>query len=105
MRYYNITDIVDITQKGIIFRDNYFVDFNNCRSEWAKENNISGNETLCVAERYYCSNDKYFILYDTERIKISFTYKGLFKRRKANDAFEEFQVRLNRAGYTSYDRT
>lgn len=105
MKHYNITDVVEITPKGIIFGDNYFVDFNKCRFEWAKENNILESETSCIAERYDYSNDRYFILYDTERIKLSFTTKGLFKRRKASDKFVEFQVRLNGAGFTSYDRT
>lgn len=105
MKYYNITDIVEITPKGILFRDSYFVDFNKCRLEWAKENGISENETMCVADRHYSTNDSWFILYDTEKIKISFIYKGLFKKIKVSNKFGKFQMRLNQAGYTSYDKT
>lgn len=105
MRDYNITDVVEITQKGILFHDNYFIDFNKCRAEWAKKNNILESETVCVAERYNSSNEKYFILYHTENIKISFICKGLFKKKKAEHKFIEFQVKLNRVGYTSFDKT
>ena len=41
MKEYNYSDIVKVDKRGILFSDAEFMEFEDCRREWAKENNIS----------------------------------------------------------------
>lgn len=105
IREYNCFDIVNIDKNGILFMDETFVDFEECRYEWAKEHNISISETVCVASRVYEGELCYFVFYSNEKIKLLFNVSGFFRRRKGEKKFQELQVLLNRYGYTSYDMT
>ena len=103
MREYNYSDVVKVDKAGILFSDTNFIKFEDCRYEWAKENNISVADTVCVALRFPEGDERHFIFYATERIKLNIRFKGIFRRKKSRDKFSELQVMLNRYGYTSYD--
>lgn len=103
MKEYNYSDVVKIDKTGILFSDTKYMKFEKCRYEWAKENNISVADTVCVALRFSEKDEGYFIFYDTERIKLSFKFKGIFRCRRSREKFGEMQMTLNRYGYTSYD--
>ena len=38
MKEYNYSDIVKVDKRGILFSDAEFMEFEDCRREWAKEN-------------------------------------------------------------------
>lgn len=103
MKEYNYSDVVKIDKTGILFSDTKYMKFEKCRYEWAKENNISVADTVCAGLRFSEKNEGYFIFYDTERIKLSFKFKGIFRCRRSREKFGEMQMTLNRYGYTSYD--
>ena len=46
MKEYNYSDIVKVDKRGILFSDAEFMEFEDCRREWAKENNISVSTQL-----------------------------------------------------------
>lgn len=103
MKEYNYSDIVKVDKVGILFSDAKFMKFEDCRYEWAKENNISVADTVCVALRFPEGDERHFIFYANERIKLNFRFNGIFRHRKSRDKFSEMQVTLNCYGYTSYD--
>lgn len=103
MKEYNYLDIIKIDETGILFSDNVFVSFEECRYGWAEENNISKADTVCVASRFLDDKDRYFIFYSEERVKLLFRIKGIFKSKKSLHRFQEVQILLNRFGYSSYD--
>lgn len=105
MKEYYDTDIVEIKKDGILFFDNYFLEFNECKKEWSKRNNISESETTCVAERYGEKGKYYFIFFGKEDVKIEFKVKGLFIDKKRSEKFNLFQMELRKRGYTSFDMT
>lgn len=103
MKEYNYSDIVSFDKAGILFSDAEFVEFEECKCEWAKENNITVADTMCVALRFSEGDDRYFIFYSKEKVKLYFRFKGILKKKRSRDKFSEMQVLLNRYGYTSYD--
>ena len=103
MKEYNYWDIVQVDKMGILFSDGEFIEFEECKCEWARDNNIPVRETVCVASRFTEGDDRYYVFYSKEKIKLHFSFKGLFKKKKSRDKFTEFQVLLNRYGYTSFD--
>lgn len=103
MKKYNYSDIVEIDRSGILFSDDGFVKFEECKCEWAKEKNINVADTVCVALRFSEGDDRHFIFYSKEKVKLYFRFKGILKKKKSRDKFSEMQVLLNRYGYTSYD--
>jgi hypothetical protein len=103
MKEYNYSDIVKFDEKGILFSDSMYIEFEKCKYEWAKENNISVADTACVAQRFSEGNIRCFIFYSKEKIKLNFVFCGIFKHKKCRDKFCEMQILLNRYGYTSYD--
>jgi len=105
MKEYNYSEIAKVDDRGILFLDSTFIEFEECRSEWAKENNIPVSETVCVALRFQEVEERYFMFFSKERVKLNFKFNGFFKRKKSREKFSELQVALNRYGYTSYDRT
>lgn len=105
MREYSIKDIKKISNLGILFYDNYYIDFTECTKEWANKHFISINETNCVAIRGIENNTRYFIFCSKEKVRIIFDFKGLFKKRRNKEKFTELQVNLNRLGYTSFDES
>lgn len=103
MKEYNYSDIVKVDKMGILFSDAKFLKFEDCRHEWAKEKNISVEDTVCVALRFPEGDRRHFIFYTKERIKLNFRFNGIFKNKKSRDKFSEIQVSLNHYGYTFYD--
>ena len=103
MKEYNYSDIVKVDKRGILFSDAEFMEFEDCRREWAKENNISVTDTVCIALRFSEGDERHFIFYTKERIKLNFRFNGIFKHKKSRDKLSEMQVSLNHYGYTSYD--
>ena len=103
MKEYNYSDIVKIDKIGILFSDEGFVEFEECKCEWAKENGINVADTVCVALRFSEGDDRHFIFYCKKKVKLYFSFKGILKKKKSRDKFSEMQVLLNRYGYTSYD--
>lgn len=105
MKKYNYTDIISINSNGIIFNDSHEVQFDECRHQWAEENNIEYKDSVCIATRLYSKKDKYFIFYTKERTMLLFKFKGIFGRRKSKNKFIELQFKLNKYGFTSFDET
>lgn len=103
MKEYNYSDIVSFDEIGILFLDGVFVEFEECRNEWAYENNISANHTMCVASRFFERNEMWFIFYSKEKIKLKFIFKGILKNIKSRKKFKEVQMLLHKYGYTTYD--
>lgn len=105
MKEYNYLDIIKFDNEGILFSDNMFINFEECKSEWARENNIPVEKTVCVATRYSIGVGRYFVFYSREKVKLFFKFKGIMKRKKSVDKFEKVQELLNFYGYSSYDET
>ena len=63
MKEYNYSDIVKVDKRGILFSDAEFMEFEDCRREWAKENNISRLELTVMCPNSMEMRDiLYFIL-------------------------------------------
>lgn len=105
MKEYSYSDIAQVDIKGILFKDNRFIEFEECKYEWSKEQNISENDSVCVASRFCEGNECYFVFYSKERVKLVFNMKGLMKRKRNSDKLNEIRVLINRFGYSSYDMT
>lgn len=105
MKEYNYTDIVKLYNRGIEFYDGNYIKFEVCKYEWAKEKGISVDDTVCVAIRTQENNQRYFIFYSSEKIRINFNFDGLFKNRKSKEKYCEMQMMLEKFGYSSYDMT
>lgn len=103
MKEYNYLDIVRIDKNGILFSDKEFVEFEECKCEWAKENSIAVADTVCVGLRFSEGDDRHFIFYSKEKVKLYFSFKGILKKKKSRRKFSEMQMLLNSYGYTSYD--
>ena len=103
IKEYNYTNIVRLDKSGILFSDDEFVDFEECKCEWMKEKCITTSDTVCVALRFIEGNDRYFIFYSKERVKLYFRFKGILKNKRSRDKFNEMQVLLNSFWDTSYD--
>ena len=70
MKEYNYMDIVQVNKSGILFSDGVFIKFEECKYEWARENNIPVAETFCVALRFLEGGDRYFVFYSKEKVKL-----------------------------------
>ena len=100
---YSYSKIKKINNEGIIFSDGTKILFEECRRNWAEIKGVSINDTHCIAERNINASNPYFIFYSNNKIKIVFN-KTLFIRKYFNKKqFTNFQIRLNRLGYTSFD--
>lgn len=104
MKEYNYNQISEISSQGVLFTDGYFLSFEECRQNWAKRKGVSMNDTVCVAERSLDDSPNY-LFYTDDKIKLNFTSKGFFARKRVEKRFAEFNFLLNRLGYSSYDMT
>lgn len=103
VREYRFGDIVEISERGILFRDGYMLLFGECRDGWCAEYGLEKEESCCVAARDLLAGVPYFLFYCHDRVKILFDRKGLFCKRKNENDFHRLQVLLDWFGFSSYD--
>lgn len=99
-RKYNYHSIKQISKKGIMFHDDYFMDFELCRLNWAKKNNIAKDECFCVAERDVTAKPPYFLFYAEEEVMVSFK-KDFFSLWDKN--FHKLKFFIDEVGYSTFD--
>lgn len=105
MKEYSYKDIKEITEIGILFKDDFKLLFEECRNEWCIEHKIKKEDSHCVAERDCLAQIPYFLFYSKNRIKIIFDEKGIFYKKKNKDNFHDLQFILYKFGFSSYDMT
>lgn len=103
MKEYFYKDIQEITKEGILFKDGYKLQFEECRNEWCKINNIEANQSSCVAKRNIAVLEPYFLFHSKEQVIVLFWEKKLLKRRKIVKQFCNLQFTLKKLGFSSYD--
>ena len=103
MKEYSYKQIKRFDKSGIVFKDGFTIDFNECRVNWANSREISYIDTVCIADRCFSVNKPYFLFYTNERVKIIFM-KSIFPwDTRFKKKFLDIQIGLNRFGYSSYD--
>lgn len=101
VKKYNYCSINKIDKNGILFVDGYFIDFELCRVNWAKKNNILVDETHCVAERDITALSPYFKFYSNDdQVVVWFKKRIFFNWRKH---FQKLRVMIEEAGYKTFD--
>ncbi|MCM1494757.1 MAG: hypothetical protein NC089_03060 [Bacteroides sp.] len=101
---YNYSEVVELTDTGIEFRDGYILKFKTCIKDWAMARKIPESENACLGCRNIAALIPYFIFFqDKVLIKIYFQYGGIFGKKRAERAFLKLQAYLNHLGYTTFD--
>lgn len=116
----SIEDIIDVTEDGIIYKDNTGATdrilFDECRKNWVEHVNQGGftdwqgnparmtfEQSRCIGERNMAAKPPYILLYSDERIKIemkSAVFKKLTKVQK-----ELLAVLYRVGGVNTFDMT
>ncbi|MDE6833747.1 MAG: hypothetical protein K2J39_05850 [Ruminococcus sp.] len=98
----SITDVIGISENGILLSGNIFIYFPECTGNFSAEyNDISMN---CVGERNISTNPPYFEFYTGDNhIKIVFDYKGIFSGSKNRKLFHDMQKYISDSGFRTYD--
>lgn len=105
MKEYSYKEIKEITEIGILFKDDFELLFEECRNEWCIEYNLKKEDSHCVAERNILAKIPYFLFYSKNKTKILFDEKGIFCKRKNSNNFHDLQFTLYKFGFSSYDMT
>lgn len=97
------SEIRMIDNEGITFNDGEMIVFKDCIGR-------KYNSKTCVAERDICAMPPYFEFFTPDRqsaegipVRIVFDKKGLFSKSVNRKNFLEFQMKINKAGYLTYD--
>lgn len=116
----NVEDIIDVTEAGVIYRDNAGVTdkvlFDECRKNWVEHVNQGGftdwqgnparitfEQSRCVGERNMVAKPPYILLYSDVKIKIEMK-PDIFK--KHTKVQREFLAVLYRKGrVNTFDMT
>lgn len=81
---YNYSEVVELTDTGIEFRDGYILKFKTCIKDWAVVRKIPESENTCLGCRNIAALIPYFIFFqDKVLIKIYFQYGGIFGKKRA----------------------
>lgn len=116
----SIEDVVDVTEEGIIYKDNegatVIVLFDECRKNWVEHVNqgdfmdwqgnparITLEQSRCIGERNMGAKPPYILLYSDERIKIEMKcaeFKKLTKLQR-----ELLAVLYKVGGVNTFDMT
>ena len=100
---YSYKHIRDFNKLGIVFDDGKSFSFEECRINWASDNGIRLEETVCVGERNMNDKEYYFVFYARTKIKVTIK-KGFFSWMNYDKKiFNKIQRQLNRFGYMTYD--
>lgn len=97
---YDYRSIKKVSKKGIWFDDDFFLNFESSRINWAKDHNILVDETNCVADRDITAADPYFEFYFDNHVFVFFYKKIFFNRHKH---FQNLRFVIEDMGYTTYD--
>lgn len=100
MKKYDYHSIKKINKKGILFDDDFFLDFELSRINWAKTHNVLVDEACCVADRDITATSPYFEFYLDNHVVIYFN-KGIFVNRRKH--FQNLRFTIEEMGYTTYD--
>ena len=93
----NFSEIRMIDNEGITFNDGETITFKDCIGR-------KYNSETCVAERDICAVPSYFEFFAPDKpVRIVFNKKGLFSKSVNHKNFLEFQMKINKMGYTTYD--
>ena len=72
-----VSDIINVSNERILFKDGYVLKFEECKKGWAIEKGISANDNLCIASRNIVENIPYYLFYcNGNKIKLVFKFKG-----------------------------
>ncbi len=100
MKKYDYHSIKKINKKGILFDDDFFLDFELSRINWAKTHNVLVDETYCVADRDITATNPYFEFYLDNHVVIYFN-KSMFANGRKH--FQNLRFTIEEMGYTTYD--
>lgn len=99
-KVYEYRSIKEISEKGIILDDGFFLDFELSRINWAKSHNIFVDGTYCVADRDITASCPYFEFYVDNHVVICFNKRIFINRRKH---FRNLRFAIEQMGYKTYD--
>jgi hypothetical protein len=129
METYSFSSVAEINKDGLIYidgnGDHRFVGFIDCRRNWVKHvnesgnfvtwdgepfKNISENDTNCVGQRDWFSDKPYIELFTEPVIRFEITPKRRlwevfnkhWKRRFYKD-FLSLQMKINECGWSTFD--
>lgn len=97
---YDYRSIKEISKRGILFDDGFFLDFELSRINWAQNHNILLDRTYCVADRDITAPGSYFEFYFGNHVVIRFNKRIFINRRKH---FRNLRFAIEQMGYTTYD--
>ena len=100
------TDIVKISEDGIVLRDERMIDFKSCAAFWARANEV--DSIGCVGDRDILNLT--FTFYTPEKpITLILPKKGKlferFSRHNARSRFHRIQTTIKQYGYGTFDVT
>ena len=129
MEVYSFSNIVEINKEGLIYIDmngsERFIDFNECRRNWVKHVNESGNyitwegklyrnisedNTNCVGQRDWFSDKPYIEFFTNPVIRFE-----IIPKRKVWDNFNKYwkhryygeflrvHMKINECGWSTFD--
>lgn len=93
----SFSEIRMIDNEGVTFNDGEIIVFKACIGR-------KYNSETCVAERNICAMPSYFEFFTPDKpVRIVFDKKGLFSKSVNHKNFLEFQMIINKMGYSTYD--
>lgn len=93
----SFSEIRIIDNEGITFNDGESIVFKACIGR-------KYNSETCVAERDICAMPPYFEFFTLYKpVRIVFDKKGLFSKSVNHKNFLDFQMKINKTGYSTYD--
>ena len=102
MKVYLDKDIEGIYEDKIVFNDGYIINFDECRRNWAENNNCTYEKSYCIASRNILDKYPSFTFYSKDKIRIDFKYFKIYKVL-ATKKFNQFNLKLYSLGYSTYD--
>lgn len=99
----SFSEIRMIDNEGITFNDGEMIVFKDCIGR-------KYNSETCVAERDICAMPPYFEFFAADwragggiPVRIVFDKKGIFSKSVNHKNFLDFQMKINKMGYSTYD--
>ena len=97
----SISELLTVDRDGITFIDGERVSFEECAENFKTAHSLS--QSKCVSERDITADPPYFLFYTEKRLKLLFDSRGISPTRKNKKAFIELQLKIQEAGFTTYD--
>ncbi len=95
---FSFSDIKDMDESGILFDNGLSIFFEECRKNFSRVYPESSG--TCIAERCASANPPYFEFYTCGKSMV-ILFDGL--GRDTQQKFTEFQHKLERYGFSTYD--